>query len=208
MGIPFFTARGPIDLENLRPVDLDAETLAEAMAKINRFAGRTPEPWSVAAHSVLVEALCPQDLKPWALLHDAHKVFLGDLTDPSVELLCRMGTRTAVENAIRNAEAMIDRKIGAAWGLAVRSMSEGIRAADQIAFLAEAWFFLGVRPGPLAPAQTDLFDQAVSHLSSKADHGDWEAAADSWGGRVTFFAKLGAMSPPRPDHPSDMTSVG
>jgi len=196
MGITFHTKKGAIDLANLQPADLSAEALGDAMAKINRFGGRTPEPWSVAAHSVLVEALCTADLKPWALLHDAHKVFLGDLTDPAVELLCHVGTRTAVENAIKNAEGMIDRRIGAAWGLAVRSMSGPLRTADQIAFLAEAWTFLDVRPGTLSPAETDLLDRAMSCLSDMSIFDDWRAARDLWLGRVEFFAKLGALSPP------------
>jgi hypothetical protein len=208
MNIPFHTTRGPIDLANLQPSDMAAVPLAEAMAKINRFGGRTPEPWSVAAHSVLVESLCPPDLKPWALLHDAHKVFIGDLTDPAVELLCQLGTRSAVEHAIRNAENMIDRKIGAAWGVAVRSMSEPLRAADQIAFLAEAWTFLGAKPGPLGPAATDLLDGAMSFLSVAPCFTDWRAARDLWLARVEFFAKLGALSPPRSHHPSDMVSDG
>lgn len=208
MGIPFHTTRGPIDLANLQPSDVAAAPLADAMAKINRFGGRTPEPWSVAAHSVLVESLCPPDLKPWALLHDAHKVFLGDLTDPAVELLCQMGTRSAVEHAIRNSENMIDRKIGAAWGVAVRSMSEPLRAADQIAFLAEAWTFLGAKPGPLGPAATDLLDGAMCRLAGMEGLHDWRLARELWLAQVAFFAKLGALSPPRSADPSDMVSDG
>ncbi len=218
MGIPFHTATGPIDLANLQPCDLTAEALGEAMAKINRFGGRTPEPWSVAAHSVLVEALCPPDLKPWALLHDAHKVFLGDLTDPAVELLCQVGTRSAVEHAIRNAEGALDRRIGAAWGLPPRSMSNQLRTADQIAFLAEAWAFLGARPGPLAPAETDLLDQAMSHLNQMAvihslcglrgDRHDWRRALDLWLIRVNFHASLGALAPPHSPDPASLTLDG
>jgi len=204
MGIPFHTATGPIDLADLHAQDLTAEALGEAMAKINRFSGRTPEPWSVAAHSVLVEAICPPDLKPWALLHDAHKIFLGDLTDPAVELLCQMGTRSAVEHAIRNAEGALDRRIGAAWGLAPRSMSNQLRTADQIAFLAESWTFLGAKPGPLAPGDTDLLDRAMSRLRELTPFHQWRDAAALWLGRVDFHAMLGALSPPRaPDPASD-----
>lgn len=211
MTIPFWTARGAIDLANLHPASLAAEDLGEAMAKINRHGGRTPEPWSVAAHSVLVETLCPPDLKPWALLHDAHKVFLGDLTDPAVELLCQSGTRSAVENAIQNAEARIDRRIAAAWGVAVRSMSEALRAADQIAFLAEAWAFLGVKPGVLSAAETDLLDRAMSSLQQITGAGvalSWRHDRDLWLSRIQFHASLGALSPPRATDPSSAVLAG
>lgn len=197
MDIPFHTAGGPIDLADLRPRDLAAEALGDAMAKINRYGGRTPEPWSVAAHSVLVEALCPPDLRPWALLHDAHKVFLGDLMDPSVELLCRSGTRSAVEHAIQNAETRIDVKIGAAWGVAPRSMSQSLRIACQAAFLAEVWTFLGTPPGPLSPAETDLLDRAMSALRQQPAADGWRAARDRWLARVEIHASAGHLSPPR-----------
>lgn len=206
--IPCWTRRGLIDLADLKSEDLTAEELGEAMSKINRFGGRTPEPWSVAAHSVLVELLCPPDLKPWALLHDAHKVFLGDLTDPAVELLCRSGTRTAVENAIGNAEGAIDRRIAAAWGVAVRSMSGTLRAVDQIVFLAEAWTFLGAKPGALPPADADLLDRAMSCLADMSIFDDWRTARDCWLARVEFLSKAGAVSPPRSTDPTCVVQAG
>lgn len=208
MDIPFHTAAGPIDLAELRPQDLTAEKLADAMAKINRFGGRTPEPWSVAAHAVLVEALCPPDLRPWALLHDAHKVFLGDLMDPSVELLCRSGTRSAVEHAIQNAESRIDLKIGAAWGVAPRSMSQHLRTACQVAFLAEVWTFLGTPPGTLSPAEADLLDMAISALRQLPAAEDWRAARDCWLARVDHHATAGRFSPPRTTHPACAVRAG
>lgn len=207
MTIAFWTAAGAVDLADLKPENLTAEALGDALAKINRFSGQTPEPWSVAAHSVLVEALCPPELKPWALLHDAHKAFLGDLTDPAVELLCQCGTRSAVEHAIQNAEARLDRRIGAAWGVPVRSMSERLRQADQVAFLAEAFMFMGIRPGPLGTVETDLFDRAVSPLR---DLGlcDWRLARQRWLDRVQFHASLGALAPPRSPDPSSAVLAG
>lgn len=72
MEIPFHTPSGTVDLVALRPQDCSATIIARALAKINRFNGHTRWAWSVAAHSLLVEALCPTPaLKGWALLHDA-----------------------------------------------------------------------------------------------------------------------------------------
>jgi hypothetical protein len=208
MTIPFLTRSGAVDLADLRRADVSAEALGEALAKINRFGGRTPEPWSVAAHSVLVEALCPPEIRPWALLHDAHKAFLGDLTDPAVELLCRRGTRSAVEHAILNAEAWIDRRIAQAWATPVRSRNAGLMAADQVAFLAEAWVFLGIRPGTLDPATADLLDCAVETLRGLPQAGDWRGARSLWMAQVRHHARLGAFSPPRDDDPTGMGPVG
>ena len=197
MTIPFWTATGTIDLAALRPMDLNAFAIGDTLAKINRFGGRTPEPWSVAAHSVLVERLCPPDLGPWALLHNAHDAIIGDITPPAVEVLCRAGTRSAVEHAIRNAKGQIDRAIGSTWGAPVRSLNHALRMADHMALLAEALVLLGVRPEVASPAQADALDRAVSCLMELVGLRDWHAARTLWLGRVGHYASLGYLSPPR-----------
>jgi hypothetical protein len=78
--IPFWTMDGTTDLAALTDADVSAARIADTLSKINRFNGRTRQPWSVAEHSVLVEALCPIDLKGWGLLHDAHEAFIGDIS--------------------------------------------------------------------------------------------------------------------------------
>ncbi len=207
MGIPFWTQAGTIDLAALRPQDMTAKILGDTLAKINRHGGRTPEPFSVAAHLVLVEQICDPDLRPWALLHRAHEAYLGDMISPAVELLCQCGTKAAVGHAIQNAKGKLDRTIAAAWGVAVRSMSEGLRRADNAACLAEAWHFIGVRPGILPPAEVDLLDRAMSGLAG-LPAGDWRAARDLWLTRVEFYAKLGLLSPPRSDDPASAVLAG
>ncbi len=197
MTIPFHTPRGTIDLLALRPEDMAAEIFAESLAKQNRFGGRTPEPWSVAAHSVLVEMISPPEYRPWALLHDAHEVFLGDLMTPSVDLLCHFGTRASVLNAISNTKGRLDRQIAAAWKVPVMSMVEPLRRADHIAYLAEVWTFMGISPGILSPDEADQFDRAVSCLRDMSIFDDWRNAADLWLGRVEIHAKLGHFAPPR-----------
>lgn len=206
MHIPFWTQHGTIDLSELRSADLSAPRIADTLAKLNRFSGRTREPWSVAAHSVLVGALCPLELKPWALLHDAHEAFIGDMTSPALELLCRLGTRTAVENAMANAKGFLDRKIGAAWNVAVRSQSLTLRQADHIAVVAEAWAFMGTRPELTEPYEREQLDEAMSLLTELGPVHDWRAAKDLWLGHVQHYASCGLMTPPATD-PSDMSSA-
>lgn len=202
MTIPFWTERGTIDLAALRPQDLTAEILGNAMAKINRFGGRTPEPWSVAAHAVLVERLCPAELGPWALLHDASTAFLGEMMSPALELVCRAGTRSAVEHAVRNARDRLDRTIGTAWGVVVRSRSKQLLEADRIAVQAEALVLLGTRPEFLPADKEDDFDRAVSWIRDHWPRRDWRDAAESWRACVGQYASVGMLTLPKQPEPS------
>ena len=57
--------------------------IANALSKIPRWGGHTPEFFSVAQHSILVETLCEEDnLKKVALMHDATEAYLGDVIKP------------------------------------------------------------------------------------------------------------------------------
>lgn len=211
MTVPYWTIGRTIDLAALRPEDMTAEILGDTLAKLNRFGGRTPEPFSVAAHSVLVEHLCPPDLRPWAILHDAHEAFIGDLTTPSVDLIAYHTVDAAEKvlfRAIAHAKGALDRAIGAAWGVPVRSLNEALRRADGVALMAEAWAFLGRRPEPRSPAETDLLDSAMEILRSLPAGGDWRAARDLWIARVEHYASLGRMSPPEATGPAGMVPAG
>ena len=65
---------------DLHPADICIEDIAHALALVNRFAGHTPEPISVAQHSVCVARLVRAGLKRQALLHDASEAYIGDVT--------------------------------------------------------------------------------------------------------------------------------
>ena len=198
MTIPFWTAGGnTINLLDLQLPDLSAEVLADALAKTNRFSGHTPEPWSVAMHSVLVESLCPPDLRPWALLHDAHEAILGDMTTPAVELIAHAGRIPQLAEAIASVKGRIDRVIGAAWGVPVRSVSQALRRADRIALQAEAILFLGTAPVLFDPHDDEDIDRAMSILIELQAARDWRAARDLWLSRVEHYAQLGWMTPPK-----------
>jgi 5'-deoxynucleotidase YfbR-like HD superfamily hydrolase len=76
-------------LDHTHPMPIEA--LAKAMSRINRFAGRTPKPYSVAKHAVVVMHLLPNDATPQAkmlaLMHDAHEVYIGDVCRPLKEVI-------------------------------------------------------------------------------------------------------------------------
>lgn len=193
--ISYWTNHGTIDLSALRPDDLTAPILGEVLARINRFNGRLPEPWPVAAHSVLVERLCPPDLGPWALLHDAHEAFIGDITSPAAELIGEIGG-PAASRAIERTKGRLDHIIGAAWNTQVRSMNVHLRRADLLAASAEAFVFMGTAPQRLPWADSDIFDAAVCFLHAIPPGRDWRWACDIWLERIQHHARLGRLSPP------------
>lgn len=204
--VPYWTREGTIDLAGLQPENLTAEIIASTLAKVNRFNGRTAAPWSVAAHSVLVAHLVPPELQPWALLHDAHEAFIGDITGPAVEMLCLCGDRDAVQAAIRGAKGQIDRVIASAWRVSVRSMSYEIRHADFVALQAEASVLLGVKPDLHSEKERDDFGLATTLLPVLL-RGGWEDARDLWIDQVARHARRGAMAPPGESHLIDFPLI-
>ena len=66
--------------------DVDFEDIAEALGQINRFSGHCRRPMSVACHTLAVADIVADidpAAVPWALLHDAHEAYLGDITTPA-----------------------------------------------------------------------------------------------------------------------------
>lgn len=201
MYIPLWVEGGrTLNMVDLQPEDLTPMSLASALAKMNRFSGRTDEPWSVAAHSVLVERLCPPDLGPWALLHDAHEAIIGDITTPAVEFIAAHAQLPDLAEDIARAKGSIDRMIAAAWGLPLRSANAVIRRADHIALLAETMTFQGNTPEFFNPRDTDDVDRATSIIMELQDACDWRAARDLWLLRAEHYAHLGKLTPPRAQH--------
>lgn len=197
MDIPFHTVSGPIDLANIGPEHFTAFAVADTLAKVNRYNGRTPRPWPVASHSLLVEALCPHvDLKGWALLHDAHESIIGDLTSPAVEYLCRAGTRTAVEHAVKNAKGKLDRIIGSAWECLPRSHSLEIRRADWVALHAEMAMFFAAPLVAHTLADREEIERACDLIPEIPS--SWPAARDAWIARAEELASMGLLRLPRP----------
>src|SRR5450830_175670 len=65
----------------------EIQTIAHALAQINRFTGHAVRPYSVAEHSLLCCALAAREgLNPSVqlacLMHDAHEAFTGDVASP------------------------------------------------------------------------------------------------------------------------------
>ena len=69
--------------------EFPAEQIAKQLGALCRYAGATPDHYSVARHSLVVAALAPDDPqhKMAALLHDAHEALTGDILRPMTRLL-------------------------------------------------------------------------------------------------------------------------
>jgi hypothetical protein len=69
--------------------EFPAEQIARQLGKLCRYAGATPEWWSVARHSLLVAALAPDDPEHslLALMHDAHECWTGDILRPMTAMM-------------------------------------------------------------------------------------------------------------------------
>lgn len=207
MTIPFWTQSGTVDLANMQPEDLTAESIADALAKINRFNGRTIDTWPVAAHSVLVERLCPPELGPWALLHDAHEFIIGDIVTPAVELISVWGKLPTFDEALALVKGKIDRVIAAAWNLPVRSLNDQLRRADRIALCAEHSVFMGELPEILEPGDLEDIDRAITMIIEMAPAREWRAAKALWLERVEHYSAHGGMTPPKAAISADMSST-
>lgn len=76
-----------IDLRNPKIDTILIVDIAHALGNICRFGGHPKLFYSVAQHSVLVQAMAPKRLKKAALLHDATEAYLGDVIKPLKEIL-------------------------------------------------------------------------------------------------------------------------
>ncbi|MEL6858712.1 MAG: HD family hydrolase [Pseudomonadota bacterium] len=128
-----------LDLIDPSPMDVEIEDIAHGLARVARWNGQTKGAYafSVAQHSVIVEALCVQ-LEPrldpksrlLALLHDAPEYVIGDMISPF---------KAVLGDSYKDVEARLAYAIHARFGLPAEtpaSLKRLIKKADNIC----AWF--------------------------------------------------------------------
>jgi uncharacterized protein len=135
-----------LDLIDPSPVDVEIADIAHGLARVARWNGQTkgPEIFSVAQHSLLVEALfglgAPEptaNMRLAALLHDAPEYVIGDMISPF---------KAAIGGDYKRVEARLQQAIHIRFGLPAALAPElvkRIKAADRVSAYMEATALAG-----------------------------------------------------------------
>lgn len=131
-----------INLADPDPAHITVRHIARALAKVNRFAGHTPRPYSVLEHSLTVARMAwrltgDRRLTASALYHDATEAYYGDVTGPLKGLLPEY----------RILETAMAATIGAKWDLSLGDPR--VKGLDQELL---GWEMAFVRDCPSRPA--------------------------------------------------------
>lgn len=130
-----------LDLLDPSPFDIEIDDIAQGLARVARWNGQTKgdHAFSVAEHSVIVEALCGELQPDWpakwrlaALLHDAPEYVIGDMISPF---------KAALGYDYKTFEAKLEAAIHARFGLPgelPKTVKKTIKQADRICAFFEA----------------------------------------------------------------------
>ena len=144
-----------VELLHPTPEQVDFVEIAWALAGINRYGGHAEIPISVGQHTLIVFDAAPPELKPHALLHDAHEARLGDTTSPQKETFQAAARELAGpdgENLLRQVRLLLERRhdhaIWTAAGLPVPRAAEraALKVLDARALATERRDFFGTGP--------------------------------------------------------------
>ncbi len=133
-----------------------AETLrlsdvAHHLSLINRFAGASEFPISVALHSVNVARVLASwkasaEIRLIGLLHDAHEAFIGDVTSPMKQELSSWAGADHVERSADRIDSILFHKLGLAQH--VNPATRRLIAKADAVMLATEWRFAMRGPCP------------------------------------------------------------
>mgnify|MGYP002712961700 CR=1 FL=1 len=130
-----------LDLLDPTPMDIEIEDIAHGLAFVARWNGQTLGDWpySVAEHSLLVEALygrmnpsAPAKWRLAALLHDAPEYVIGDMISP---------VKAAVGPSYGDLDARLQAAVHIRFGLPAevpQAVKRAIKRADRISAWLEA----------------------------------------------------------------------
>ena len=135
-----------LDLIDPSPLDVEIGDIAHGLARVARWNGQTkgPEIFSVAQHSLLVEALfaardvaSSREARLAALLHDAPEYVIGDMISPF---------KAAVGGDYKLVEARLKRAVLIRFGLTAEpseDLERRIKVADRASAYLEATALAG-----------------------------------------------------------------
>ncbi len=139
-----------LDIIDPSPVDVEIGDIAHGLARVARWNGQTkgPEIFSVAQHSLLVEALVgagapatPAKTRLAALLHDAPEYVIGDMISPF---------KAAIGGDYKRIEARLQQAIHIRFGLPAElapDLVERVKSADRVSAYLEATALAGFAVG-------------------------------------------------------------
>jgi 5'-deoxynucleotidase YfbR-like HD superfamily hydrolase len=135
-----------LDLIDPSPVDVEIADIAHGLARVARWNGQTqgPEIFSVAQHSLLVEALFAAGAaapspkaRLAALLHDAPEYVIGDMISPF---------KAAIGGDYRRIEGRLQQAIHIRFGLPAElptDLAKQIKVVDRVSAYIEATALAG-----------------------------------------------------------------
>jgi uncharacterized protein len=134
------------DLLDPRPEDVKLADLTVPMSGILRFNAHLARSVNLLQHSKLVFDLVGWKAKPYALLHDAHEAYIGDIATPVAAALA--GISWGAFGAIATLKDGLDEAIYDAFGLRMpeSDIIEEVTEADRMALSIERQAFAD--PGP------------------------------------------------------------
>lgn len=138
------------------------ERIAKQLGALCRYAGATPDHYSVARHSLVVAALAPDDPehRMAALLHDAHECWTGDILRPMTRSLS-----TAAHMEIMHKQQDIDNKLYSLIGFDLSlAVLHAVSSADDTACKLEMRL--------LGKSQSEITDALLPNLCEAA----WQLA--------------------------------
>jgi len=178
-----------LDLIDPSPFDVEIADIAHGLARVARWNGQTkgPEIFSVAQHSLLVEALFGA-LRPApsrqgrlaALLHDAPEYVIGDMISPF---------KAAIGGNYRPIEVRLQQAIRIRFGLPAElteDVGRRIKAADRISAFFEATALAGFG----AAEARKLFGEPELRLHDFASFLEPARPADAEARFLARFAEL------------------
>ncbi len=105
-----------LTIDNIKPADINIETIANSLSNQCRFNGHTDSFYSVAQHSCLAYDNASKEMALPALLHDSAEAYTGDIVQPvkcmftlldkiEHDILCAILQHLSVPNLIAACES-------------------------------------------------------------------------------------------------------
>ncbi len=182
-----------LDLIDPSPLDVEISDIAHGLARVARWNGQTkgPEIFSVAQHSLLVEALfaardasASSEARLAALLHDAPEYVIGDMISPF---------KAAVGGDYKRVEARLKRAVLIRFGLTAE-LPDDLERRIKIADRASAYFEAITLAGFSVAEARKLFGEPDVPIRDFAGYLEPARPADVEARFLARFAELDAKA--------------